>query len=47
MKFYIPSHPFRMSIHNLVGHPLMEIFTLLGLMRLADWIHDTTLPPEA
>ena len=35
---------FRYSLHNIIGHPLMEIFHLLGLKRLSSWIHDSTLP---
>lgn len=35
---------FRYTIHNVIGHPLMEIFSLLGMHRRATWIHDITLP---
>jgi hypothetical protein len=35
---------FRYTIHNVVGHPLMEIFSLLGMHERATWIHDVTLP---
>lgn len=35
---------FRYTIHNIVGHPLMEIFSLLGMHKRAAWIHDVTLP---
>lgn len=35
---------FRYTIHNVVGHPLMEIFALLGMHKRAAWIHDVTLP---
>lgn len=35
---------FRYTIHNIVGHPLMEIFSLLGMHKRASWIHDSTLP---
>jgi len=34
---------FLFSLHNLVGHPLMEVFHLLGLERASKWIHDITL----
>ena len=30
--------------HNLIGHPLMALFHLLGLWRLSKWVHDKTLP---
>lgn len=32
------------SIHNLIGHPLMQICTWLRLYRLGLWIHDITVP---
>jgi hypothetical protein len=32
------------AVHNLFGHPLMQIFTWLHLTKLALWIHDTTVP---
>jgi hypothetical protein len=32
------------AIHNLIGHPLMQIFTWLHLTKLAIWIHDVTVP---
>lgn len=32
-------------MHNIVGHPLMEICNWLGLKRLAKSVHDGTLPP--
>lgn len=38
---------FRYSVHNLIGHPLMEVAHLLGQRRAARWIHRATLPPDA
>jgi len=35
---------FRYTIHNIIGHPLMEIFYLLGAVEFANLIHDKTLP---
>lgn len=35
---------FHWTVHNVVGHPLSEIFYQLGLHVLADWAHDTTIP---
>lgn len=32
------------TVHNLIGHPLSEIFWLLGFKRLADLAHDLTVP---
>jgi len=37
---------FRFTIHNIVGHPIMEIFALLGMSKAAIWIHDITLPND-
>ena len=37
---------FRYTLHNLVGHPLMEVLWLLRMDTLADWIHDITLPKD-
>ena len=34
------------AVHNIIGHPLMEICFLLGLERLGLWIHDESLPEE-
>ncbi len=31
-------------IHNLVGHPLMQLLALCGWRKAALWIHDTTVP---
>ena len=37
---------YSMSIHNLVAHPLSEIFHILGMNEIALYIHDITLPEE-
>lgn len=37
---------FSYTIHNLVAHPLMEIFHLIGFTELGNKIHDATLPLE-
>jgi hypothetical protein len=31
-------------IHNLIGHPLTQIFALFKMYKLAFWIHDATVP---
>lgn len=31
-------------LHNLVGHPLMQIFQWAHLPKWADWIHKKTIP---
>ena len=35
---------FAWAIHNLVAHPLMQIFALFGFYKLAFWLHDSTVP---
>ena len=37
---------FKYTIHNILGHPLMEICSLLGFKKLATLIHDKTLPAD-
>jgi len=37
---------FKYSFHNIIGHPLMEVFSLLGMKQLAKKIHDITLPND-
>ena len=32
------------AIHNLLGHPLMQVFSWLGLTKLGLKIHDITVP---
>jgi len=34
------------TVHNVIGHPLMEILVLLRCPKLAVLIHDKTLPVE-
>ena len=31
-------------VHNMLGHPLMQVFNMLGFSRIASYIHDCTLP---
>lgn len=35
---------FKYAVHNLVGHPLMEVCNWYGFYELAERIHDKTLP---
>ena len=37
---------FKYTFHNVIAHPLMEIFHLLGFEQLAIWIHDASLPKD-
>lgn len=37
---------FRWTFHNLVAHPLMEIFHLVGAKNLSNKIHDSTVPTK-
>lgn len=39
----LPSR-FQWTVHNLVGHPLSEIYFQLGLIFLSNWVHDWTIP---
>lgn len=32
------------TVHNIIGHPLSELFYLCGLTRLSHWVHDVTIP---
>lgn len=31
-------------VHNLLGHPLMQVLALFKLYRWAFWVHDKTAP---
>lgn len=31
-------------VHNLLGHPVMQVLALLRLYRWAFWVHDATVP---
>lgn len=37
---------FNYTIHNVVAHPLSEVFHQIGFTKLGDKIHDITLPIE-
>lgn len=37
-------YKFSWLIHNLFGHPLMQIFALFKMYKLAFYIHDVTVP---
>ena len=32
------------TVHNLIAHPLSEVFFLVGLEKLSNKIHDVTVP---
>ena len=32
------------SVHNMVGHPLMQVLAWLGKPRWGVWVHDVTTP---
>lgn len=32
------------AVHNIIAHPLSEIFYWLGLQNLSNYIHEQTLP---
>lgn len=31
-------------LHNLVGHPLMQVFSWFGMRKLSIWVHEATIP---
>lgn len=31
-------------LHNLVGHPVMQILAMFGFYKAAFWVHDVTVP---
>ena len=35
---------FKMTLHNVVGHPVSELLTLFGFTEAATAVHDGTLP---
>lgn len=35
---------FSYSLHNIVGHPVAEIFWILGFYKAGDYVHDITVP---
>ena len=35
---------YKWTLHNMVAHPLSEVFYLLGYERLGNKIHDITIP---
>ena len=32
------------TVHNLIGHPFMQLAYLVRAKRVGDWIHNSTLP---
>jgi hypothetical protein len=37
---------YQMVLHNMVGHPLMEVFKLVGFKNTSQWVHKVTLPTD-
>ena len=37
---------FRFTLHNCIGHPVMEILYIFGFKDLGMWFHDYTLPKD-
>ena len=35
---------YKWTIHNVIAHPLSEVFHLLGYSQLGNKIHDITIP---
>lgn len=42
--FRLKYHRYVWVIHNLIGHPLMQLFALLRMYGVAFWIHNVTVP---
>jgi len=38
--------PFRWTLHNMIAHPISEIFWLIGLKKTGNFIHDITVPSK-
>lgn len=32
------------TLHNLVGHPMMQVCSWFGFKKLSMWFHDSTIP---
>ena len=35
---------FSYSVHNIIGHPIAELFWVLGFENIGNYIHDITVP---
>ena len=35
---------FSYCIHNMIGHPVAELFWVFGLEKAGDYVHDITVP---
>lgn len=48
MKWLLTRLPkrFKWTLHNVVGHPLSELFWQLGWESASDWAHEVTTPPH-
>ncbi len=33
-------------VHNVIGHPLMQMFNMVGCNKIATTIHNETLPKD-
>jgi len=36
--------PFKWTLHNVLAHPIAEVFWLLRLKSIGNYIHDITVP---
>lgn len=39
--------PFKWTIHNVLAHPIAEIFWLFKLRSIGNFIHDITVPSDS
>ena len=44
MRAFLRHERFRWSVHNILGHPVMEVCNILGYRKLGSKIHDITIP---
>ena len=43
-KFLNCLGPFKWTVHNIIAHPIAEIFWLLRLEAVGSYVHDVTIP---
>jgi len=47
MNIFNKLGPFKWTVHNMIAHPIAEIFWLLQLKAAGNWVHDITVPSES
>jgi hypothetical protein len=36
----------KLALHNILGHPIMEICYIFGMIRLGNWVHNNLFKIE-